>query len=117
MAVVLVVDDEDVLVEMIASLVEDLGHTPVVATNGREALELLRRGPPPTLIISDLMMPKMNGAELTSAIRGDRALSHIPIILMSAALRSQDQIPADRFIHKPFDLNALTELIEQFIAV
>ena len=117
MANVLIVDDEDVLVEMIAALVEELGHTPIMASNGRAALTVLERSRPlPALIISDLMMPKMSGADLTRAVKDDPRLRHIPVILMSAASRPGEGVKADRFLHKPFDLDTLATMIEQAIA-
>ena len=51
MAAVLVVEDEDVLLEMVAALIEDNGYRAVLATNGREALEVLQSEPEPPLLI------------------------------------------------------------------
>lgn len=116
MAKVMVVDDEDVLVDMLAALVEDLGHEPITATNGREALALLSSGSePPALILSDVMMPRMNGIELAHALKADPGLQSVPIVLMSAASRPQDMSMAEHFIHKPYDLNFIADLIEQYV--
>lgn len=115
MSSVLVVDDEDVLLDMITALIEDLGHRAVAATNGAEALAALRaESEPPILIISDVMMPKMNGVALAEAIRSDPYLCKVPIILMSAAGRAPKAGLADHFIHKPFDLDHIEHLIEQY---
>jgi CheY-like chemotaxis protein len=116
MATVLIVDDEDTLLAMVAELIEDLGHQPICATDGREALEKLRaHGQLPALIISDIMMPRMNGAALVEAIRSDPQLRTLPIILMSAAARPRDSRDGDHFLPKPFDLDVLTALIERYI--
>jgi CheY-like chemotaxis protein len=112
---VLVVDDEDVLLEMIALLVESLGYRVVAATNGQEALEALRdEATAPMLVISDVMMPHMNGIALARAIRADPLLRDVPIILMSAAGRAPQDALADHFIHKPFDLERIEQLVEQY---
>ncbi|MBC8076419.1 MAG: response regulator [Chloroflexales bacterium] len=110
------VDDEEVLAEMIASLVEDLGHEARVASNGREALRSLSTITySPALIISDIMMPHMSGLELVQVLRADPRYSAVPIILMSAAPQSGDTQDANLFIPKPFDINRLISLIEGYI--
>jgi CheY-like chemotaxis protein len=112
----MVVDDEDVLVEMIASLIEDLGLSSTVATNGEEALRLLSDvEEPPSLIISDVMMPRMNGVELAHSVKCDPRLRDVPVILMSAAGGPSVGHLADGFIHKPFDLEMLADLIERYV--
>ena len=116
MARVMIVDDEDVLLEMLATLIEDLGHEPLTATNGREALALLAESPdPPRLILSDIMMPRMGGIELASTIKSDPLLRQIPVILMSAATRPREGMVADHFVHKPCDLDVLAALIERYV--
>jgi CheY-like chemotaxis protein len=116
MSCVMVVDDEDVLVEMVAALIEDLGLQPRVALNGEEALALLSmHAEPPALILSDVMMPRMNGVELARSIKHDPRLQHVPVILMSAAGRPAGTHAADGFIHKPFDMDMLADLIERYV--
>jgi CheY-like chemotaxis protein len=117
MASVMIVDDEDVLLEMIAALIEDIGHRAVVATNGREALAALKaEREMPLLIISDVMMPQMDGIALARAIKTDPRSCDVPIVLMSAASRPPKDGVADHFIHKPFDLERIEILIEQYAA-
>jgi CheY-like chemotaxis protein len=113
---VMVVDDEDVLVEMVASLIEDLGLKSTIAMNGEEALALLTGvRERPALILSDVMMPRMNGVELARTVKCDPRLRDVPIILMSAAGRPAGTNIADGFIHKPFDLDMLAGLIERYV--
>lgn len=113
---VLVVDDEDVLVDMLATIIDDLGYQPIKATNGKEAWALLSaRKPCPDLIIADVMMPQMSGVELARAVREEASLRDVPIILMSAAGRPPGNHLADQFIHKPFDLDTLIDLIERYV--
>jgi CheY-like chemotaxis protein len=116
MTKVMVVDDEDVLVEMVAALIEDLGHQSIVASNGQEALARLSNEPEaPALIISDVMMPRMSGVEFVRALKLDPRFERVPVILMSAAGRSSSDLPADSFIHKPFDMDQLAELILRYV--
>jgi CheY-like chemotaxis protein len=111
MAVVLVVDDEPPIVELIADLVEDQGHSAITAFNGVEALELARSHRP-ALIISDVMMPVMDGFALLQALRADPALAHTAVYLMSAAsFLPPAGVAPDGFFRKPFDLGALDGLL------
>lgn len=113
---VLVVDDEDILLEMVAIVIEELGYRPILASDGYEALSLLdAETTPPALMISDIMMPHMNGVELVRSIRVDKRYRNMPIILMSAAHQPEDYDLADRFIPKPFELDDLEALIAHFI--
>ncbi len=114
MAKILVVDDEDSLAEMIGMLIEDLGYEPLYAYNGHEALKCLAQEQQlPDLIISDVMMPQMNGLELVRTLKKHPIYQTIPIILMSAAGAPAEFAQAITFIHKPFDLDLLGDMIER----
>jgi CheY-like chemotaxis protein len=113
MAVVLVVDDELAIVELIASLVADHGHTPLRAFNGNQALALASKRRP-ALIISDVMMPFMDGYALLRALRSDPDLAHAAVYLMSAASFGPlppTEVSPDGFLHKPFDLATIAGLL------
>ncbi len=112
---VLIVDDEDVLLEMIATLMEEAGFVPLEATNGREALALLdAASDTPSVVISDIMMPHIGGIELAKLLKSDPRYQHVPIILMSAAGRPPESDIADYFLYKPFDLDGLVELVDYY---
>lgn len=116
--VVLIAEDEEPIAQAIAYIVEDLGYTPAVAIHGKQALELARTYRP-ALVITDLMMPQMTGAELIRALRQDAAQKEYPappIILMSAAGRQYvDTVQADAYLPKPFDVVEVEALLEQYL--
>ncbi len=116
--VVLIAEDEEPIAQAIAYIVEDLGYTPAVAIHGKQALELARTYRP-ALVITDLMMPQMTGAELIRALRQDAAQKDYPappIILMSAAGRQYvDTVQADAYLPKPFDVVEVEALLEQYL--
>jgi YesN/AraC family two-component response regulator len=90
-----------------------------LARDGEEALEIVHQKPI-DLIISDVMMPKMNGYELTFNIKGDENLSHLPVILLTAKTQEEDeqlalQAGADDFITKPFRMKDLKLRIDNII--
>lgn len=117
--VVLIVDDEAIIAEAVAMLVEDAGYTPVVAHDGREALALARRQPP-ALVITDLMMPRLDGAGLVAALRREAAAQHRPappvIVMTAAGRRRADDMAADAVVPKPFDMDELEGLLLRLLS-
>lgn len=103
--VVVVADDhEDILEFLIDDLSED--YLPLKATNGKVVLELLKEHIV-HLIVTDIMMPYMDGYELCKAVKSDVEHSHIPIIMLTAKNTLQSKIRgledgADAYIEKPF---------------
>jgi CheY-like chemotaxis protein len=88
------------------------------AANGKAALELLA-GEPPALILSDFMMPTMNGAEFGEAVRRDPALSQIPFVFMSATSENvvrRSFKDYDAFLVKPFDIDTMLSVVARLIA-
>lgn len=115
---VLIADDEAPIASVIAEVVTDLGCTPLVAAHGVEALELARQQWP-ALLITDLMMPHLTGAELIAAMRTEAARQNkamLPSILMTAAAMSHARAAqADALLPKPFDLVDLEALLRRFL--
>ena len=112
MAKILVVEDNDDVREMMAVTLQLEGHKVVTAVNGRDALEKLRTGEKPCLILLDLMMPVMNGWELRSALQQDPALRSVPVVVVSAATGEiVKRTPADAFLSKPVDMDRLLDVV------
>ncbi len=111
---VLVVDDDVDLRETIGDLLEDQGYVVQRASDGSEALELLRgASPPPSVILLDLMMPKMNGWEFRAAQLADALLASVPVIVMTASRNMEEHpIDASTVLLKPVRLPNLLEAIE-----
>ncbi|MFC5585245.1 sigma-54-dependent transcriptional regulator [Nitratireductor kimnyeongensis] len=102
---VLIVDDDPVQRRLLQAAVEKLGHTPLFAENGQEALDVLERAEkPPSTIVLDLMMPQMSGLEMLDRLRGDG--TEIPVIVQTARGSIDTAVEAMRagafdFIVKP----------------
>jgi two-component system chemotaxis response regulator CheY len=115
---ILIADDEEPVVEMLATFVADLGYMPLVAQNGQQALDLAREREP-ALIITDLMMPVMNGADLILALRAEAAAqgrASPPIVLLTAgSMRAASQLSVEALLLKPFDLNQLERVIRRLL--
>lgn len=115
MGKVVVVDDEEVMLSLLQAIIEEQGHAVFTALNGQEALELIKREKP-QLVLSDVMMPIMDGYTLLKHIRQEPAWNHIKVILISAApIKKNGQYQADAYVSKPYDLQILDEIIEQYL--
>lgn len=118
MKTVLVVEDEFGVADLIATALEDEGFRVVKAAHGGQALDRLASEAPPDLIISDFMMPIMDGPTFAVKLRTDTAMAGIPIIMMSAMpeARVRDRFgDYAAFIQKPFRLTDVIELVEQVL--
>jgi CheY-like chemotaxis protein len=114
MATVLVVDDEHAIASLLENVLEDEGHRVVTASNGRHALQRAAEAPP-DLVITDFMMPVMDGAELVRAMAADAHLAKVPVIVMSSMPESAvtqrcGGLPLV-FIRKPFNIFDLVDMV------
>ncbi|HMA36735.1 MAG TPA: response regulator [Chloroflexia bacterium] len=115
MATILVVDDEPSLLSILEAILQEQGHAVFTAGNGQEALDLLQ-ATTPDLILSDVMMPVMDGYQLVQQIRSRPAWQHIKIVLISAApIRRTPPLPIDETIAKPYDLDTVETLIDRLL--
>ncbi len=120
MKTLLIIDDEFALVEALKDFLEDAGYRVETASNGRQGLDSMKTTRP-DLVLTDLMMPIMNGEDMLIAMRSDPHLASVPVILMSAA-RRQIAVPSGQdfpafslFLRKPFRLDPLMDAIVALI--
>jgi DNA-binding NarL/FixJ family response regulator len=112
----LVVDDDPNLVLLVKDYLEFRGYEVVAASNGLEALEVMRRLTP-DLVICDVMMPEMDGYTFVQTLRSDRATDWIPVIFLSARGQTADRVRglntgADAYLVKPFEPEELVAQVE-----
>ena len=113
---ILVVDDEFDVLSAYTMLFEYRGYRVRTAGNGAEALEAAARERP-DIVVSDYMMPVMDGAQLCLRWRADPALRAVPFILASAGIPRKDEVlPYDTFFRKPIRFEVLLEEIARLIA-
>ena len=115
---ILIIEDNDELRRFLAMILRDCYHV-LEAGDGRQGLEVIGRELP-DLIVSDVMMPEMDGIELLAAVKVNRDTSHIPVILLSAKASVDDRVRgleygADDYIAKPFNSAYLKARIESLI--
>lgn len=115
----LIVDDNS---ELLSAMTEALGkwYGIVTATDGEDALRVLAEHPEIDIIVSDFMMPRMDGAELARRVKSDPELSYIPFIILTAkngpdARMEGIESGADVFVEKPFSIRQLRAQIENIL--
>jgi CheY-like chemotaxis protein len=105
---VLVVDDDPAILDFVATALEDQGYTVVCAVDGA-ALGVARERQPDVILL-DILMPGMDGVEVSQRMRADPATARIPIIAMSAQERlhaTSSLMPVNDRLPKPFELMGL----------
>ena len=116
---VLIIDDEKETVEILERfLIEDFKI--LKASNGLDGLAIAQESLP-DIIICDIMMPKMDGAEFLAIVKGDKKLSHIPVIMFTAKTSEEDKMAAfdsgaDAYLTKPVSLKYLRKRIDHLLA-
>ena len=118
MKTILVVDDEEAIMELICTFLESEGYKTVQANNGMQGLDRLATASP-DMVICDVMMPVLDGRELCKKMQANSNYRSIPIILMSAAVKSlkQSECQYAALLDKPFDLDELLGTVQQVLKV
>ncbi|MBN1888929.1 MAG: response regulator [Thermoflexales bacterium] len=118
---VVCVEDEPDMIYLIEFLLAKKGYQVIGANSGREGLETIQRVKP-DLVLLDLMMPDIDGEQVCRAMKADKRLKNIPIIVVTAHVTSidktlwQEVIKVNDYITKPFDSQKLLESIERVFA-
>jgi len=115
---ILIVDDEAEIAETIGEVLQAAGYDTASAANGLEALERLRTGPHPDLILLDLSMPVLDGWGFRREQQAMPDLAAIPVVVVTAdgdARRKATSLQADGFLRKPCSIRALLDEIERHL--
>jgi DNA-binding response OmpR family regulator len=116
---ILAVDDEPNIVRLIQVNLERHGYQVETANNGAQALAKIRENRP-DLLVSDVMMPEMDGFELLSTIRRDPSLSDLPVIMLTAKAQDANVMEgysrgADMYLTKPFNPAELLQFVKRIL--
>lgn len=118
---ILVVDDTPVNIQSLTAILKAEGYQISVATNGKQALEVLNRICP-DLILLDVMMPEMDGFETCRRLKADENLSEIPVIFLTAKTETADivqgfELGAVDYVAKPFNTHELLARVHTHLAL
>jgi two-component system, OmpR family, phosphate regulon response regulator PhoB len=108
--VILVIDDEAPLLDLLRTILEQEGYTVLLAPDGQNGLAQALDAQP-DLVLTDVMLPHMNGRELCRQLRADPRTAHIPVIGMSVAYLPHDADAFDAILTKPFPIPAVLAVI------
>jgi signal transduction histidine kinase len=115
--VILLVEDDHGIREALQGTLEEAGYAVTPTKNGREALERLRSGSVPDLIVLDLRMPVMDGWEFRAAQKNDPNLAIIPVLAVSAdGSAKAEAIAADGYLRKPLSTTTLLDTVARILA-
>ena len=117
----LIVDDEEINIKLLASILEDKKITPLFATNGSDALAMARKELP-DLILLDVIMPDIDGYEVCKRLQADPATKDIPIIFLTGQRSAVDEakgldMGAVDYIFKPYDPHIVRSKIQNQLAL
>lgn len=115
----LLVDDEPGLREAVKDYLEESGFAVQVASNAREGWDLLQQNTP-DLVISDIMMPQVDGYQFLKQMREDPRFKRLPVVFLTAKGMTTDRIQGynsgvDAYIPKPFDPDELVAIVENLL--
>ena len=114
---ILVVDDDDDIRQLVQMVLEGHGYSVWTAADGRAALDVLRRGEPPDVMLLDLRMPRMAGDELVGFLRTDPSLAKVPIVVVSGdstACQRAANLNVQGCLLKPVSLEDLLSTVKKF---
>ena len=117
---IVIADDEPNILVSLEYLMKREGHTVVLARDGDEALETIRREKP-ALVLLDVMMPRRSGLEVCQAVRADESLAGVKILMLTAKGRDTDiaqglGVGADAYVTKPFATRELAAKVREMLA-
>jgi PAS domain S-box-containing protein len=118
---ILAVDDEPMGLKLLKTILVPLGYEVILANNGQEALDKIA-AEPVDLVLLDIMMPGMDGFEVTRQIRQNEATRLIPIVLLTALTATDQKVKGiqagcDDFISKPFDQNEVLARVKMLLTM
>jgi CheY-like chemotaxis protein len=118
---ILVVEDDADLLQMIKTMLQSVGEI-TLARDGQEALDILKSGFRPNVIVTDLMMPRVDGLSLAKTLKNDPNIGNIPVVMLTAKSGPMDMITginagARHYVTKPFKAADLVDKVKKALQV
>lgn len=118
MAKILIAEDDRISQKLALKLIEEMGHQGFVSPHGKHAYETLTASNNFDLLLTDIMMPEMDGQQLIQTLRRDKRFADLPIIIMSAVVGINDisnllKLGATLFLAKPLDRDEMQDYLDR----
>lgn len=117
MPTILIIDDEPSITDVVAEVLTDEGYETLIASGGRDALDLLAAHRP-DLMLLDLFMPEMSGLDLLARLQADKRLAGIPVVMMTAGVMGDMNLSHSGPTHvlaKPFNVDDLIATVRTLV--
>jgi CheY-like chemotaxis protein len=114
---ILLFEDDEQLIELLNLILSLKGYEVAHRSDCNKVIEAIKEEQP-DLILMDLRIPEIGGVEATKLIKGDQSIRHIPVIIVSADILTQQKATmsgADGYIQKPFEINKFEDLISEYL--
>ncbi|MBX7137817.1 MAG: response regulator [Oligoflexia bacterium] len=117
---VLVIDDDLITRKTLVKTLEKAGFVTVQSSNGKHGWETLWENPDIALVVTDMMMPDMDGRELLNVVRGNQCFANLPVIIVSGIVDETEvqdllKLGPSRFCAKPFNGDKLKALTDELL--
>lgn len=117
---IVIADDHPDILELVQRRLSKRGYEVSTATNGRDALDLIRSTSPAAVVL-DWLMPQMKGPEVCAALRSDPSTEAIPVVMLTAKASEADVITgfecgADEYLTKPFGIDELDQALKRLLS-
>ncbi len=118
--IVMVIDDSKEIAVLLSIMLKNNGYKSITASNGSAALNYLKKGSPPALILTDYSMPMLNGCEFIELISAQSQYKDIPVVIVTGSAIEDLKLPTTTnfkgIIQKPFKLTTVLEIVKIFTA-
>jgi CheY-like chemotaxis protein len=118
--VVMIIDDNSSIAQLLSIMLQNNGYTPITAPNGLAALDLLKNSPRPSLILTDYLMPSLNGCEFIEHISAKSLYKNIPVVIITGSAIEELRFPTTNnfkgIIMKPFNINTVLNTVRHLIS-
>jgi DNA-binding response OmpR family regulator len=117
---IFIIEDDDVVRTLLEHILQREGYATVTAVTGKDAMDKAATMPPPSLVLSDIMMPYMDGYQVATALKALEGWEHVPIVMLTSKGQEQDIVRAldngaDDYMVKPFHPGELLARLRRFL--
>ncbi len=120
MTKILIVDDDKTICLVLEKVITDLGYDAIISCNGKQAWDKLSKNDDIKLIITDIVMPEINGKELINMVRDEKKFSMIPIVIMSSVVAVSEvadllAMGSNAFLNKPLRVDEVKKIVLRYL--